>query len=228
MQPNPNNKGDGPAMADWSAGPTAAMYDDGESTWPAKLHLGCGGVYLRGYINIDALGRTARYHPELAEANATDIWNYYARLSGTATDLPKRRETCADLVGDLERDYAAWQIQRESVAKVVCIQMLEHLSPVKAAHLLTLLHSMMRPGAPLIVSVPDMEGTINMLEHGTGYQHAFGIRHLRGSRRDSFNVHKAWYTRDTLDELLEASGYMVRDIPNFHLYPAIVIRAEKI
>ena len=120
-------------------------------------------------------------------------------------------------MGDLRFAYG-------TVDKIVCIQGLEHLSIMRGLSALGHWWLLLKPGGVLIVAVPDMDGTINLLEQG----HVdFARRHLRGSRRDEFNYHQTWYTPATLCEILETIGYRVTPLENFHVYPAIVMRAVK-
>ena len=195
------------------------LHDDGEEAWPAKLHLGCGGVRLTGYINVDIDGVLAIDEPELASQNATDISNYYARLDGDPNHLPTRRATVCDLVADITR----LPYQSSSVDKVVAIQVFEHLPPADAMMALVHWRDILRYGRPLIISVPDMEGTLDLL--ATDFD--FALRHLRGRQGDYANAHHAWYTEAGLCGLLKWFDFRVEMLDNFHFYPAIVVRAIK-
>ena len=42
-----------------------------------KLHLACGPIYLKGYINIDAKGILAKENPTLTSQNSTTRSHYY-------------------------------------------------------------------------------------------------------------------------------------------------------
>lgn len=198
------------------------LYDDGEEAWSNKLHLGCGGIYLRGYINCDIAGLVARNYPDLVEANTTDISNYYARLEGNPLHLPTRRETVADLISDV----ATLPYKSHTIDKIVAVQVFEHLSPVKAIDALYHWRMLLKHGQPLVMSVPDMAGTLSLFGDGRDNA-AFALRHLRGRQGDEYNSHHAWYTHDTFYELVEFCGFRVFPLDNFHFYPAIVVRAIK-
>lgn len=203
---------------------TSFLYDRGEETWPQKWHLGCGGVYLDGYINCDIDGVTALGHPDLVEQNKTTINNYYARLEGDMLHLPIRRATVYDCISDVSK----FQATQNTVDKIVAFQVLEHLTPCEAYDALDRWHRALKHGRPLILSVPDMDGTLELIEKGNSQDIAFALRHLRGRAGSKYHTHKAWYTRETLAELVAWFGFDVMQLPNFHFYPALVIRAVKI
>jgi predicted SAM-dependent methyltransferase len=114
---------------------------------------------------------------------------------------------------------------RETVDKIVAVQVFEHFTPVNAMFALRRWRVALKVGAPLILSVPDMDGTLELIERGDS---DFALRHLRGRTGDRWNSHHAWYTRDTLIELLEYADFVsVMQLPNLHFYPAIVVKAIK-
>ena len=199
--------------------PSYCLRDNGEESWPVKLHLGCGGVRLAGYVNVDIDGVLAIDEPELARQNTTDISNYYARLDGDQNHLPTRRATVCDLVDDI----TCLPYLPSSVDKIVAIQVFEHLRPAEAIMALEHWRKMLWRGQPLVMSMPDMTNTLDMLD--TDFD--FALRHLRGRQGDYRNTHHAWYTEAGLCGLLEWSGFRVEVLGNFHFYPAIVVRAIK-
>jgi len=216
-----------PAPAPAPTRSTPSLYDAGEEAWPIKLHLGCGGVYLTGYINIDAdaCGQLAGVTPrEQIERNRTTIDDYYARAVGTALALPQRRSTIYDSHAEFVYglDYAP-----NTVYKILAIQCFDHLSPVKALDALSVWRRMLRPGGVLIMTVPDMPATLDLIETGNAEEREFGLRHLRGPQRDQWGYHIAWYTPATLLELLQSQGYAATLIDNPHFYPAIAVHAVK-
>jgi hypothetical protein len=198
---------------------TPQLYDKGEEEWTTKLHLGCGGIFLVGYKNIDLNGEIATI--ENTAENRTTIDDYYARLEGTADRLPIRRKTIVDLIADMRFTRYA----ENSVDKIVCIQALEHLDMSGVELALNHWHTILKPKGVLILSVPEMDGTIELLKHSDTL--SFAIRHLGGSRRDSYNYHKTWFNRGDILWLLESHGFAVQFLPNIHLYPSIVVRAIK-
>ena len=85
---------------------------------------------------------------------------------------------------------------------------------------------MLRSGGVVIISVPDMEGTLDWLEKDETRD--FAIRHITGSKRDGYAHHRTWFRNDDLKWLLGFYGFKdIQQLPNFHLYPALVMRARK-
>jgi predicted SAM-dependent methyltransferase len=165
-------------------------------------------------------GKYAADNPDEAQANETSATDYYARLEGTPSELPKRRPNIVDVLADM----ASMCYQICSVDKIITIQTFEHLSPAHATIALSHWHGILRYHAPLIISIPDMYETLDMIET----EPKFAMRHLLGRQRgDYYNTHHAWYTRATLSELLEFHGFKVEHLQNFHFYPAIVVKAVK-
>lgn len=196
------------------------LHDEGEEEWPIKLHLGCGGIYLDGYINCDIDGLLAAEYPALREYNTTTIYDYYARLDGDVDHLPQRRQT----VVDWRLDVTYLPYQYGTVDKIVAVQVFEHFSPIKAIEAIQNWNKVLKKGRPLIMSVPDMELTLSMIETDS----IFAMRHIRGRAGDKYNSHKAWYTWASLSEILYWAGFSIDVLPNFHFYPALCVRAVKL
>jgi len=108
----------------------------------------------------------------------------------------------------------------------------EHFSPAEAEWALYNWNDLLYPDGVLVLTVPDMQATLNLIESANrenvvgSQQFNFALRHLRGSQRDEFNVHKSWYTPEGLRELMEAHGFETTLIENPHLYPAIAVRGK--
>jgi len=206
---------------------TRQLYDYGEESWPVKLHMGCGGIYLDGYINIDVqCVRTDDVDEELLEAQKTTIDKYYKR-DASWYNLPKRNIAICDLRSDImDLDYL---FEQESVDKIVGIQVLEHLGPTEFTSALGSFCDLLRPNGVLVISVPDMLGTLKWIEEGDEEKVKFALRHLRGTWKDEWSYHKSWWTKETLEDALDWAGFRsIQWLDNFHAYPALVVRAKKL
>ena len=196
---------------------THQLWDEGEREWPVKLHLGCGGVYLSDYVNIDMHGTEAVSRP----AHATSISDYYNGLSGDQNVIPERRDCVVDAFGDL-RHVDQW----EPIDKIVAVQCLEHIPPSEAHRAVANWYVNMRVGGVVIVSVPDTIKTLRMLSEDDNSE--FAVRHLTGKRDGVQYYHRSHWTRDTLHGLFWDVGFrQTWELENFHFYPAIVLKARK-
>lgn len=137
-------------------------------------------------------------------------------------NLPMRRPTVCDLFSDLSNPHGI----PNTIDKIVAVQVFEHFSPAKAIRVLQAWHDDLKHGRPLVMSVPDTIGTLALMKT----DHDFAMRHMLGRNggSDKYQSHWAWYTQDTLIELLQSVGFRRIDVlPNFHFYPALVVRAVK-
>jgi hypothetical protein len=204
---------------------TLQLYDADEGYWHPKLHVGCGGVYLAQYINIDVQGvHTSEVDKEQLLKNTRFITDYYQKLDGTWDSLPKANPVIADLIcpmQDLDKHF-----QPGSIKKIVAIQTMEHLDPLDFIHTLDTFYTLLENQGTFIISVPDMAETIQWLYDPLRV--GFTIRHLRGSLKDEWSKHKSWWTGKSLVKTLEWIGFKhIYALLNFHCYPALVLKAIK-
>lgn len=194
------------------------MYDAGEKSWATKLHVGCGGIYLDGYINVDIEGDSPT-----EDTFVTDVADYYAGLSGDKGNIPRPRGSVADVICDMRRLSASFD--QDSADKILAVQCLEHLDPTDVFTALAEWVEVLKPGGVLIVSVPDTVETILMMRDDESRE--FAIRHFLGSRKNQYAYHRSWWTEESLINMLAWFGFKnVRFLENFHFYPALVVRAE--
>ena len=204
---------------------TEQLYDQNEEMWPTKLHIGCRDIYLRGYVNIDVRGELSdTITEEDLSAHSTNIREYYRR-----DDQWHSLPTCGKIIVDdrLRMQNVECEYQHSSVDKILAVQSMEHLDPIDFITTLDgFLQTLRKPGV-LIVSVPDMDGTFEWL--GDPEKVSFAARHLRGSLLDKWSKHHSWWTHETLAKAFEWVGFdSVRPLPNFHAYPAIVMKGQRI
>lgn len=196
---------------------TPFLRDEGELAWPLKLHLGCGNIYLKGHKNIDIVGISADTlsHAELS-SYLVDIDDYY-----------NQRMFCTDnkmqSVVDLICDFSKLPYQPSSVDKIVCIQALEHIHPTQLQGTLVHWWNLLKAGRPLILSVPDSKATLKLIKEDPDS----AIRFLCGSLNGEYSSHLTWFSKKSFFDILERVGFAVTELPNFHDYPAIVVRAIK-
>jgi len=204
---------------------TEQLYDPGEEEWERKLHVGCGSIYLEGYINIDIDGFHPYERPDLLEANRTSVKNYYGRKEKQAEDsceVPPSQETVVDCLGDMR------ELPYSDVDKIICIQSLEHLTKSDANKAMLGWWNALKVGGIVIISVPDPVATAELIRSEQPGVRDFAVRHLMGSDRNVYALHHWAYTEENLRQLLVGYGFVdIERLKNIHFYPAIVLKARK-
>jgi predicted SAM-dependent methyltransferase len=204
---------------------TEQLYDINEEQWRTKLHVGCGGIYLRGYENIDTRGEYAHALPgDFVDSNSVDIREYY-KTDGEWNSLPERGRIIVDK--KMVMQNITYEYSHGSIDKIVAIQSMEHLDPIDFVSTLDGFFNALRKPGVLIVSVPDIIGTLDWMDDARKVQ--FAIRHLRGSMKDDWSRHNSWWTIETLAKAFEWVGFdSVTPIENFHSYPSIVMKGRRV
>jgi hypothetical protein len=192
-----------------------------------KLHIGCGSVYLRDWVNIDIPGDKtflAEERPDLVEALITDESDYYFRHRDKTIDRlrsgPLNQETVCDRFGSFSRIPA----RAGTVSEILARHCFEHLSIGEASDALREMRSVMAKDGVLRLDVPDHEQTLERLIET---RDRFFVRHLLGPRRDNSGFHMMSYTRERLTALVGQHGFVLKcEEPNIHIYPAFCLRFE--
>lgn len=198
-----------------------------------KLHLGCGTVYLEGFVNIDKWREGFCYlaaeRPEFVSANRTTFDNYY-KDKVTKDDLISKRREPRYVVADRFQDITSLDYEPDSVDLIVCVQTLEHLTPGQVDEALTNWHAILRPGGVLHIDVPDFEETAKLLlAQKREDDKEWYYRLIFGSQKDDFSFHKDGYSEEKLTRILASHGFRdVRRIPDTrHFYPSIIVECSK-
>jgi predicted SAM-dependent methyltransferase len=174
-----------------------------------KIHLCCGDVYLRGYVNIDKLG-------VVGTCEGTTIDDYYTKPINTDSG---QGSIIVDKVMDITE---RWDFADESVEEIVMICGIEHFTKLQGEHILREAHRVLIKGGKLLLDFPDIVNTVRNHE-GTHYM----IRLLYGSGKNIESVHKWGYTKFTIGWLLKDwSSVEYKDIV-MHEYPMIGVEATK-
>ena len=188
-----------------------------------KLHIGCGCVYLEGYINIDASPHYLIWNApnNMLEQNRTTLDNYYKH------DFCKGSGMCvADKVGKIDDiDY-----EDRSIEEIVMLHVLEHLPTYEVSKTLEEFHRILIPNGKVYIAVPDVKETAKLLAKAeTPEEEDWAIRLIHGTQRNKFSHHFCGYTKRTLKALLESYGFgNFKDLPNINFYPAIHLEAYKL
>lgn len=187
-----------------------------------KLHIGCGCIYLKDYINIDASPHYlfADAPAEVLELNSTTIENYYKH------DFCK---ASGKIVADECALAVALPFLNNSVDEIVMIHVLEHIPWYEVDKTLNEFHRVLKTNGVLRIGVPDVKETAQLLaQSNTPEEEDWAIRLLHGTQRNKWSHHYCGYTERTLKKLLSNFGFSNFEVlSNINFYPAIHLKAYK-
>lgn len=203
-----------------------------------KLHIGCGTVYLRDYLNVDLRQSGAVLaceQPDLAAERSVPESDYYAGTrSRTVADFAtstaaELQERVCDAYGSFENMPCDDHVADEILSR----QVFEHLSAWEAQRALKECRRVLKTDGLLRLSVPDVPATIelwrNAVLNGDTTTEIFCGRHIFGSRKSEAFYHLcAW---DTIRLTAACANYgfeLVNEEPNIHSYPAICLKFRKL
>lgn len=192
-----------------------------------KLHVGCGAIYLEGWVNVDlplANVALASEEPGLVAEYRTTEDKYYARHEGKNVDEWRKGANIVKTVCDAYGSFQFLPARRESVTELLSRQVFEHLNVIQAREAIKECFRVIAWGGHLRIDVPDPERTLELYKE-TGDK--FYVRHLFGPRLDIFGYH-TFYTRDSLSHLVAEAGFnLVEEEVNIHPYPAFCLKWVK-
>ncbi len=191
-----------------------------------KLHVGCGSIYLKGWVNVDLPFHNVHLaidRPDLVERLSTEENDYYGRHKNKTTETLKTW-TIQDMVCDRYGSFEFLPVDDNSITELLTRQCFEHLSISEAHVALNRIKAAMKPEGILRIDVPDHDETFRKFTE-TG--DSFFARHLMGPRSNDRGYHMMSYTREALRKLVESHGFtFVEEEPNIHIYPAICMRFQ--
>jgi hypothetical protein len=198
-----------------------------------RLHVGCGTVYLDGYVNLDVpvegYSFLASERPDLVEGNRTTVDRYYKHEESRATleRGPGRPQHC---VVDRYAPMDALPYPANSVDEIRSVQCLEHVSMREGPRILRHWYETLKPGGVLHVDVPDFEETARqLLAQPDEASKEWYYRLVYGSQKNAYAYHKNGFSPARLERMLREAGFReVRHLPNtIHFYPVTIAEGIK-
>jgi len=187
-----------------------------------KLHIGCGTIYLKEYVNIDAAPHhfTHEISKELLERNSTTLDKYYKY---------KFCEGPGICIADVKALADNLPYEDNTVDDIVMLHVLEHIPAQEVGKVLNEFNRVLKVKGRLYLGVPDVKETARLLaEAKTPEEEDWAIRLLHGTQRNKFSHHYCGYTERTLKKLLFQYGFTgFHLLPNINFYPAIHLEAFK-
>jgi len=200
---------------------------------PTRLHVGCGTVYLDGYINIDlevpGYSFLASERPDLVAVNRTTVDRYYKHLE-TRDSLEQGTLNAQHCVVDRYAPIDALPFAPESVDEIRSVQVLEHMETKRVPEVLRHWHAMLKPGGIAHVDVPDFEETARqLLAQPDEPSKDWFYRLIYGSQKNAHAFHRSGFSPARLERLLREAGFReVRHLQNtLHFYPVAIAEGVK-
>jgi len=198
-----------------------------------RLHVGCGTVYLEGYVNLDVevpgYSFLASERPDLVELNRTRVERYYKHEESRASleGGPRGPQFC---VVDRYARVDALPFPRDSVDEIRSVQVLEHVGMKEAPRVLEHWRETLRAGGTLHLDVPDFEETARqLLAQPDEPSKDWYYRLVYGSQKNPYAYHQNGFSPARVERLLREAGFrQVKHLPNtLHFYPAVIAEASK-
>jgi SAM-dependent methyltransferase len=183
-----------------------------------KLHLGCGDIYLKGYVNVDAQGIMAS-KVSMGELllNMTTLDKYFKYPFGSP-----RREVIVDSKMFLNHP---WYQVGGTVDHIVMISCLEHFTKSEGEFIISEVKRVLVTGGTFIVSVPDIKRQVEMF-YDSKPDWCMELIYCNG--KNEYSLHKWGYTDDTFRALWN-DNYKVEKIDLIkHEYPMLQYQVTKL
>jgi predicted SAM-dependent methyltransferase len=162
-----------------------------------KLHVCCGEVYLKNYINIDIQG-FVRKENLWKDCNETTLDKYYIKPFNY-----EPKDSRANFVIDERVNILLpWRWEDGSVDEAVMIQAMEHFTYYDGKYIVKEIYRVLKPGGKFIFDFPDLIKTVE------SYKDDFDrlVRMIYCHYRDVFAAHKIAYNEETFARLLKSVG----------------------
>ena len=203
-----------------------------------KLHVGCGTVYLDGYVNVDlptSGAELAKDNPSLAAERAVPESDYYRNSPAMGIKefaegfVPETGKAICDVYGSFDM----LPFEDGTVDEILSRQVFEHLSGFEAQRSLMECRRVLKPNGLLRLDVPDHPATLEMwrkaIQEEDETTEQFCERHVFGSKKNEAYYHLCGWDQVRLIAATHNYGFgFVEQEPNIHPYPAFCIRFEKV
>lgn len=173
---------------------------------PLRLHIGCGEVYLRGWVNIDAVGELASENPALVEQKSTDLRHYYKHpYRYTLLGHDKGCRNVVDLHASADR---LPMVPDGSVDEILAVNLIDHLRFQDLPAAVAEWRRVLKPTGQLVIDVGDARHNAQLLvTAGTRAELEWALRLTYCHSRDPYDTHHWGYTPDYLQELMAEWGF---------------------
>jgi len=198
-----------------------------------KLHLGCGDIYLDGWINVDVKSPNtylAKTNKEKADYNRTTIDDYYKYdyWKTKPTTTRNKKFTVVDEYWNLLE--IPYPYDDDSIEEILIVGAFEHFSKEEGEELLREWYRILKPQGRLYIDIPDLYGTFKMFfDADTLEEMDWAVRLVYGSQKNKYSFHKWGYNFYTLSDICKEIGFRETEEVDIikHEYPMFMLKAVK-
>lgn len=187
-----------------------------------KLHIGCGTIYLKDFINMDSEPDVIINNiKELKEFqnNITSLDNYYKHNWGESPKL---------VIADLKSEISDLPFNENEIDEIVMLHVLEHIPLYDIEKNMKEIYRVLKKDGSFYVAVPDIKGFAEEFVKSDEEKDEWYIRCIYGTQRSQWDHHFCGYTKFTLEKLLKSYGFKnIQMIKNINFYPSIHMKAFK-
>lgn len=171
-----------------------------------KLHLGCGGVYLDEYINIDTVGVYAKNHPTQLAINRTTLDNYF-KTPYTKKQVaynPKVRN-----VVDVKANCIDLSMFKDNeVDEILSVNLIDHFRYQDLPQIIEEWRRVLKKGGRLIIDVGDIKGNARMiLDAKDDEELEWALRLTYCHSRNYYDSHHWGYYPEYLQKKMRSWGF---------------------
>jgi len=183
-----------------------------------KLHIGCGDIYLKDYVNIDVIGDlTTEVTREELKENETTLNKYFKHLFGSP-----RRKIILDRKMDLLKK---WPFKDNSIDKIVMISCIEHFYKKDAQFIISEVNRVLKRGGIFLVDFPDLEKQYKKYYKKNP---EFFMELVYCNHKNKYSIHHWGYTTETFKQMMGLNFLCIKKQIVKHDYPMIGIKAVKL
>ncbi len=193
-----------------------------------KLHLACGPVYLKGYVNVDVVGELAVDRPDLVTENETTVGRYF---KVPYIKRPLGHNIRRAVVVDMHANVIDMPFKNNSIEQILSVNLIDHLRIPDRERFLNECYRILEPGGVLITDVGDAVSNAQLLVDAKGKEQIeWALRLFYCHGRDEYDSHYWGYTGAYLMEIMHEHGFVfdwLRDDFIDHTYPSFQLSVRK-
>ena len=206
----------------------------------SKVHLCCGDIYLKDYINVDIIGFTMSKDGKsaLRREGILEVLDF-SKTGGNPNETtldkyfrypfepdPAKRIRRPFIVDRLHNILTKWPFGDKALDEVVMISCIEHFDPkTELPHILKELNRTVKVGGKLIIDWPDV---VKQVEQYKDTDPEFMMELIYCNHKNKYSIHHWGFTEKTFPNYLGKNwSYEFKEIVK-HDYPMMGCVATRI